>query len=1167
MYPHITQWLIRVVFVRFSLVFAALVVLVASITVENANAGGDGYRGWKWDNQYYGSAVAACQAMWVWARQDEKEGSRFIGAEDRPGFPFSKQCKWTYNQYLCPQETQGLRCGTVHPARVRLHCEFGYVEAFPNRCVRPEELRAERPPCGYGGGGKQNPTVGNPIILSSGTNYHMVEDFSTSDGRLFVSRSYRSNPIGRNTSVQYVPLGLPSGWQFNFAMELQLGTLSGSPSSPDANVTLIAPDGSPYDFTLNSSGVWESRASSGSVSQDYSLSYQGALPSDLSTIKSSSSNWVVVGPDDRTWTLQAFSGVNTPTLYDIARPTSVVDRTGYTWTYAYDASDRRLLSITDTYNRVLSFTWSYFYVSTLSGVAGSLPYPEVISEITFPDGTKTSYEFDPVPASSAPSTDKVERLVAMRWKDGSGTVVDSETYHYEDMNFANALTGITDGRGLRVSTYAYDTRGRAVSTEGAGGNDKYTIEYGTSGGLETRHVTNPLGKASVYKFSQVGSNAFDLQLTGVDGEASTHCVASNSSYTYDSNDYVATKTDEEGRVTTYVRDGEGRPTQITEATGTADERITTITWHTTHNVPTSIVRPGLTTTYAYDTAGRLTSRTETDTTTHTVPYSTANQTRVWTYTYTTNDLLQSIDGPRPGAGDTVSYTYDSNGYVATFTNEVGHVYTALATNGRGQPTSLQDPNNIVQSIGYDDRGRITSIAVDPTGLNAQTTYEYDAAGNLTKLTEPDGSFLEFEYDANDRVTKVTNNENETVNYTYDLMGNMTLAETRSSGGTLYFRMQNAFDELGRLRQVTRAGSANWTYGYDKVGNLLSVTDPNSNATTSTYDNLDRLISFADEYTATTTWAYGDTDYPVSTTDPHPVTTSYVRNGWGEAILEQSNDIGTIVYERDEYGRITKRTDARGVVVDFVYDDAGRRTSTSYPSETGSNVTFTRDSGANGVGRLTGVTDAAGTLSRTYDALGRVVQESRTIGSQTYVTAYQWSDAGKLTQITYPSGRLVVIGRDSNGEVANVVTKESSLAADVGLAWWVNDTPFGPRHGLLHGNVLTDWRTYDADGRLSTQTLTDNSVSPANVLLDRTYHYVDKRNLNWITDNLDSTRNENYWYTDVGMLQNAIGPWGALTFYVDGVGNITHRILNVGGTTTNRQLPDSLQLQPIERDIH
>ncbi|MFN7089158.1 MAG: RHS repeat-associated core domain-containing protein [Allorhizobium sp.] len=1124
--------------------------LTSPFSKRDAFAAAEGVLGWGWNGQYYGSATEACRAQWEWAGMNNGK-SRFIGAFDRPNSIWSKNCSWTSYQYLAPQEVGCgvFSCGTVLPSITSFACASGYTRVFPYSCVKTPDYRPQRPMCGYGNGGKPNPAIGNPIILSSGTKYHSTEDFSAGDGKLSVSRTYRSNPIGRNVSAQYLPLGLPNGWQFSFTMELQLGTFSGSPSSPNANVTLIAPDGSPYDFKLNTNGTWTTDSSSGSVSSDFSLEYIGTLPTELSTVKSSSSNWLITGPDDRRWSLQTFAGVNTTTLFDVARPTSVEDREGYIWTYNYDPADHRLLSIVDTYNRTISFSWNYFYITTVSGRAGSLPFPEAISTITFPDGTKATYEYDPVPASAAPSTGKVERLVAVRWKDSTDTIVDSEIYHYEDADYPHALTGITDGRGSRVATYAYDDRGRAISTAGASGSDTFTVEYGTDGSQDTRRVTNPLGKVAVYRFSHVGSSTFDIQLAGVDGEASSHCVASDSSFTYDSNGYVATWTDEEGRVTSYVRDVKGRPTLIRQATGTPDERTTTVVWHATLNVPTSIARQGLTTTYSYNLAGQLIDKTEADTTTSTVPYSTAGQSRTWSYTYTSSGLLQSADGPKPGTSDAVSYTYDANGYVATFTNEVGHLYTVIATNGRGLPTQLQDPNGVIENLTYDARGRLISSTVDPTGSNAQTVLEYDAAGNVSKVTQPSGNFTAFEYDGNDRITKLTNNLGESNSYSYDLMGNVTLSEIKNASEATYFKEQKTFDELGRLRQVIRAGSATWAFGYDKVGNQLSVTDPNSNATASTYDKLNRLVSFADERTSTTNWGYGATNAPVSTTDPHSVTTNYVRNGWDEVIQEQSNDIGTVVYERDQTGNITKRTDARGIVANLTYDAAGRLLTTNYPSETSSNVAYSYDAGTNGMGRLTGITDATGTVSRTYDRLGRVSQETRTIGSQTYVTAFEWDASGKLTQITYPSGRIVTFGRNSVGNVESVHTRVSSTGPEVGLAWWISHTPFGPRHGLLHGNELTDWRTYDEDGRIETQSLHDESVSPATELINRSYGYADKRNLTAIDDNLDASRNESYWYTPNGFLQNADGPWGALTFYIDGVGNITHRILEVGGSST------------------
>ncbi|NSZ57477.1 RHS repeat protein [Agrobacterium tumefaciens] len=1126
---------------------------------------------WETLGKQFSTPDAACEYQWnYWGMNNGY--SRFIGAFDRPGHPFSKDCSWTSFQYLCPKENRlggGLsaiaKCWTVLPSIVSFACPAGYNSAFPYACVKNPDYPPQRPECSSANGGRPNPSIGNPIILASGTKYHETEDFSTSDGKLSVSRTYRSQPLGRNASAQYMPMGLPSGWQFNFAMEIQLGTFSGSPASGTGNLTLIAPDGSAYDFSLSKSGDWISNPSSGMAASDYSIKHVGSLPSNLGTIKSTATKWIVTGPDDRKWSLQTMARVNSPSIFDVARPLSVADRSGYTWNYQYDNADYRLLSITDTYSRVITFTWSYFHITSLPDISGSRPFPEAISRITFPDGTAAVYAFDLLPAKSTPSTAKIQRLMAIRWVDAANTTVDSESYHYDDTRFRHALTGISDNRGTRTGTYSYDAEGRAISTAGATGSDTYTVEYGKSDTQDLRRVTNPLGKSSTYRFSHVDTNNFELQLTEVDGEASSNCVASNVSFTYDNNGYLATQTDEEGRVTGYTRDNKGRTTKIVEAKGTASERSTAIVWHTTYNAPQLILTSGLTTALDYDATGRLSTRTETDNTKQTVPYSTNGQSRTWSYTYSSNGHLTSVDGPAPGPADRVSYTYDRHGNIETFTNENGHLFTVLATNGRGLPTLSRDPNNIEEALAYDARGRLISRIVDPSGLAAETSIEYDATGNIAKFIEPNGSVLSFEYDDNNRVTKLSNNMGDSITYTHDLMGNTILEETKDADNNNFFKEQKSFDELGRLLQIVRAGSATWAFGYDKIGNNISVTDPSNNSSTSAYDSLNRLVSFLDERKSETIWAYGASGKPVSSTDPREVTTSYIRNGWNEVIQENSNDIGTIVYQRNQRGDIVSRTDAREIVTQFSYDDEARLVEVTYPANPTLNVTYTYDSGKNGIGRLTGVTDATGKLTKTYDSLGRVVEETRAIGSQHYTILYRWDSSGHLTQVTYPSGREVVYSRDANRNVNTVHTKSIEATENIELARWVSYSPFGPRQGLLHGNGITDWRSYDDDKRIVSLDVFDENTAPRNELVSRWYGYVDKRNLTHISENVDPSRNENYWYTSNGFLQNADGPWGSLTYDIDGAGNRIQRILDVAGSTTteNYEIPyDSNRLSKV-----
>ena len=55
------------------------------------------------------------------------------------------------------------------------------------------------------------------------------------------------------------------------------------------------------------------------------------------------------------------------------------------------------------------------------------------------------------------------------------------------------------------------------------------------------------------------------------------------------------------------------------------------------------------------------TKTQTDTTTASVPYSTHGRTRSWTYTYTPTGLVQTVTGPRTDLNDTVTYGYDASG--------------------------------------------------------------------------------------------------------------------------------------------------------------------------------------------------------------------------------------------------------------------------------------------------------------------------------------------------------------------------------------------------------------------------------------------------------------------------------------------------------------------------
>ncbi len=179
-------------------------------------------------------------------------------------------------------------------------------------------------------------------------------------------------------------------------------------------------------------------------------------------------------------------------------------------------------------------------------------------------------------------------------------------YHYEDPRDTKLLTGITDERGVRYATWAYDDRGRATLSEHAGGTERAEVAYNADG---SRTVTNALGKQTTYRFTRIDGSA---RITAVEGQASANCPLSNSSFTYDSRGLLKTKTDNKGHLTTYVYNTRGLEESRTEASGSAQARTITTTWHPTLNLRATVSEPARITTYHYDAQGRATGQTVTE---------------------------------------------------------------------------------------------------------------------------------------------------------------------------------------------------------------------------------------------------------------------------------------------------------------------------------------------------------------------------------------------------------------------------------------------------------------------------------------------------------------------------------------------------------------------------
>lgn len=821
-------------------------------------------------------------------------------------------------------------------------------------------------------------------------------------------------------------------------------------TSPEQNVVQVTrDDGRVERFTKNAAGAWQA---------DPDVTNQLSVLVDANNQQT---GWQLLTSDDTT---EAFS-------LD-GRLTSVTNRAGLTTSLSYDSKNR---------------------LSTVTGHSGhSLKYVyganNRISTITTPDGGVYSYSYD-----------AKNNLVSVTYPDKT-----VRQYLYENTTFSNALTGIIDENGKRFATWTYDALGRATSSQHAGGAELTKVAYNPDG---TATVTDALGNQHSYNFTI----QFDVvKPTDVTGAAFKNLGAK--AFTYDANGFVASQTDFNGNVTTFVRDARGLETSRTEAAGTALARTISTSWHSDFRLPIQITEPNRVTTFSYDNNGNLTERTVTA----------GTDSRTWAYTYNSVGQVLSVDGPRTDVNDVTHYAYDAKGGLQSITDALGHVTQITAYDANGLPLSVKDANGLVSKLAYDARGRLLSKQVG----NEVTKYTYDAVGQVTKTIAPDGSVVAFSYDAAHRLLKITDQSGNHIDYTLDANGNRLKQSVYDPKAKLTQTLSNTFDSLNRLATMVGAEGQTAAYLYDDNDNPVALTDPLNNKTTWSYDALNRLANSVDADGLSTQTTYDANDNLLSVTDPLTHKTQYSYDGLGNQLTLTSPDTGTSQSSFDSAGNKISSIDARGKQGDFNYDALNRAKTLRYGDQS---ISFFYDQGVNGVGHLTQMGDNSGGTRWTYDSHGRVASKTFSAGPLSLVTRYAYDGNGRLTAMTYPSGKVVQLTY-TNGLVTALDANGKTLVSDI------HYQPFGLPADWLFGNGIKTTREFNLDGRMIAYDLGDRSRQ---LIVDEAGQITGYQDT-------DMNHDQNFTYDALSRLIGFSTPIIQIDYSYDANGNRTNK--TAGGNT-------------------
>jgi YD repeat-containing protein len=102
------------------------------------------------------------------------------------------------------------------------------------------------------------------------------------------------------------------------------------------------------------------------------------------------------------------------------------------------------------------------------------------------------------------------------------------------------------------------------------------------------------------------------------------------------------------------------------------------------------------------------------------------------------------------------------------------------------------------------------------------------------------------------------------------------------------------------------------------------------------------------------------------------------------------------------------------------------------------ISYTYDAGTNGIGRLTGASDAAHALAWSYDTLGRITGMGQAVGGMTKSVGYAYTN-DDMTTLTTPSGQTISYTY-TNHQVTGISVNSTALLSAASYE------PFGPVRG-------------------------------------------------------------------------------------------------------------------------
>jgi RHS repeat-associated protein len=729
--------------------------------------------------------------------------------------------------------------------------------------------------------------LGNATTIEIGTDGRV----SSITGAYGASTRYTYDWLGRRTRVEKSCCGTTT---FEYIGDSQLLSSVTYPSGTrreytydyEGNLTGIVEDGTTtFECSYFRDGMPAKVKSEGEFERRFSSSPDGKRRSETNVL-GETTRYEYDGRGNLVRTVDAAGGETSYSYDDYGRLSSITDPAGGITRYEYN--DRGLLSrVTDPNGGATSYSYdsrgSVISETDPEGRTTAYRYDPMrrVISTTGPDGGVYRYEYD----TAGNLTKEINPLGgSVSWtynemgKVKSEVDVNGSTWNHDYM-IDGKLLGVTGPDGGKRS-YVYDPGGRRISESG------YSKGAWTNyDGSQVEYEYNDQGLVSTVRYS--------------DGLEAT--------YSYDPEGNLVGISDNRGAGVDYQLDPLGRTIREETAAGVvrifqydalgnisriSDNRGGSFEWRYDPRGFVASLKDatGATYGYEYDPVGNLTEKTDPLGHTQSMSYNSAGELvgvtepseEKYEYSYDEAGRLESIVFPD---GSACVYTYDPLGSIASYTDR-SERKTIHAYDVAGNLIRKTLPDGEIISFEYDDLGRMSkktyssgkteTFVHDPAGrlvdadngefriqlkynvngklarveyptIQKSLKYEYNTAGQLTRLSANEDNWTEYGYDQFGRMNRIKFSEEDVIELGYDSAGRTT--EITYPNGVIG-RWEYTF--TGRVASISYENEkgetiAGWRYSYDSTGNPVEVVDFEGNATTYGYDEAGRLTEESGPY--------------------------------------------------------------------------------------------------------------------------------------------------------------------------------------------------------------------------------------------------------------------------------------------------------------------------------